>query len=458
MGMLRTLVVSTDWSPKHFEASRRFLTPTLSTIYFMLPSCYPADMLAGGKQYWWLAEHEAFFNDLRRAAPSMRVFYLELGIPELWLFLEDRILLLLEEMRNLEAIYVPTFALSPNVVARCAAGRPTIRINSSEYRIFPGERFDNEMWDQAFYNSQLWDDAEGRLTEAPPLLDEPAADGSDTDDRCSPTELAVCLDTRGLHLLIKHSIDIKKLTQLEIALVRVPTIDGLRAALRTIGRGPSPLREFRLTAPDSAYWSPAPGYGQPAIPRLEWATLAPLTACTAMEVFAVVWDTSIVMTEADVDELAHAWPQLHTLHLWAGRPHPSNPLEPLPPMSALATLSRCCPILQRLRMQLSPVMPATVPTGFPAFEHLTAVELTPGVPCADDGLSIVAAHKFLWEIMPVRLHEEWPPYIGWRTVLSREDPDVTSPLNASAWRKWMRDVHSSGRLLSELWREHDRTA
>lgn len=447
--MLRTLLISTDWSPKQFEAYRRFLSPALSTICFSVSLC---NARLADKAHWWSAEHEAFFNDLRRASSSMRVFYLELDRPKIWPFLEDHILSLLEGMHNLKAVYVPTFALSPTFITCCAAGHPGINIRSSVDRNSTGMRLPQPWHLAAFYNSPMWKVAEGQLTKAPPILDE--LDGFGASDRCSLSELAVCTDTAGLCRLVQYNLDVKRLTQIEIALVRAPTIDGLRHTLRVVGREAA-VREFRLTAPDSAGWSPKPGFGEPNLARLEWHTLAPLMACTTLEVFVVAWETSVAITEADIEEFARAWPQLRTLHLWAGRPHPSNPLEPMPSMAVLATLSRHCPLLQRVKMQLSPITPLQVPGVFRAFEHLTEVEITVGVPAADDTPCMAATHAFLRAILPPKSYEDWSagPYRMWRIALSDEDPAAMGLHNASEWGDWMRDITLYGSELYDLWQE-----
>lgn len=448
MPKLRTLTLWVDGSPEQLEASRCFLSPTLSNICLRLPwSYYDVHRDA----YSWSAEHAAFFADLRRAATSIRVFYLAIPVqPALWRVFEDPILSLLPQLPNLKAVYVPTFALSPTFVTRCAAGHDAIRIRSSDDCDYSEDEIFN-VEDLPFYKSKEWGILEGQLTKTPPSLSE--LEGADPVDRCCPSELAVCSDVAGINQLIHLNLDVSLLTRLDIALVRAPSIDYLRDALRAIGRASSKLCEFRLTAPDASFDYP-PGFLERDVARLDWRTLAPLTACTAMEVFIVYWDTSVLITEPEIEELACAWPRLRVLNLYAGRPHPSNPLEPSPSMAVLATLSLHCPLIKNLVMQLSPVMPDNVPgSGVRPFEHLKLPAILVGLPAPDDGPTLFATHMFLSQILPVRCHD--PLY---RIMRTREDPEVASPHNVDEWCDWVGAVSSFTRKLNGLWQERERIA
>lgn len=459
MGKLRVLKLATDWSPKHFDASRRFLAPTLSTVCLVVE--LEIDQVHE-QTLWWSAEHEAFFRALlRRAGPKFHEFFLRLSEPQLWPFLEDRVLTFLTEVPNLSTVYLPTPALSPPLVMRIAAKHPTIRIRSSDNHEITGDRFP-QPGDLTVYDSRPRSIGDGQVMNGSPLGE---LDGDGSTYRWSPSELAICPDAAGLLRLVQHNLDVKMLTQLEIALSHVSTIEPLRIALSAIGQDAVALRKFRLVAPDSEFPCPPPTFGEPVLPRLEWHTLAPLMACTALEVFAVVWDTSILITDAEIDELAHAWPQLRSLRLRGGRPPPSSPLEPLPSMAVLATLSRCCPLLQVLEMQLSPVTHASTPDDFRKFEHLTHVAICVGPPCLDEAVSMAATHHFLWEIFPGRIHDanttsRLGPYEMWRVeVFTLDDIARTMTLQYLAqWHEWLRftDVFRCG--LCDLWLERGRIA
>lgn len=122
-------------------------------------------------------------------------------------------------------------------------------------------------------------------------------------------------------------------------------------------------------------------------------------------------------------------------------------------MAVLTTLSRCCPLLQVLQMQLSMVTPANVPTAFRSFEHLTHVGICVGPPFSDDESSMATTHKFLWEIFPVQIHyaKGWGAYSTWRVEKYTEDSAVTGLHNADVWHGWLRDVDLLVCGLRDLW-------
>lgn len=449
---LRTLQLWLDGSPAQFESCRRLLSPTISQLGIRLPW---NELDPHKDAHSWSTEHEAFFTDMARMVGNLEVFYLQLGVSSLWPLFEERVFSLLSKMPYLKEIYLPTTTLSPTFVTRCATLHNVNCIRSSDDCGFPNPR-NSPYEEHPWYNSSRYTDMEATLTKAVPSLDQGGTTHSA--DRPAFSQLAVCSDAVTIGQFVQRTLDVKILTRLDLALVRAPTIDGLRNALRIVGRDSLDLREFRLAAPDAELDSINPlrlGYLERDVARLEWRVLAPLLACTRMEVFMVNWDTSVLVTEEEIEELARTWPHLRTLHLYAGRPHPSNPLERTPSMSVLATLSRHCPDLASLTMQLSPVAPGKVPTDFRPLKYVNQPIIIVGSPAPDDGPTLIATYTFLSQILPPECPRHFATFYWHAVELNHLDPAETSPHNAAEWRQWKTEVREFRAKLDLMWRERN---
>ncbi|KAJ6489212.1 hypothetical protein C8R47DRAFT_1125371 [Mycena vitilis] len=111
----------------------------------------------------------------------------------------------------------------------------------------------------------------------------------------------------------------------------------------TIPSRTSTLLHFIFTGP--------PIYRGAAHLRLELAVFAPLYACTALQTFRVDVDPArLVLSDADVRTMAHAWPALTTLVL----PPPHAAARPTSPVHlyTLWALATACPRLQQLALEV----------------------------------------------------------------------------------------------------------
>lgn len=397
-----------------------------------------------------------FFDTLCRVAPGLERFALVDAYPDGWLSVTEKARSSLSTMEELKSVYLPYWALSPTNVATYAACGATI-ITSSSIKHLAG----NSRWSE---HQPTYDKGLRYASLATPTLLQPPPKPSPTTSSTnrSITELTLYSNIPCISQLLRHNLDITLLTVLDIALVSTEdnTCDKLAKVAHELGCKSVRLRQFRLAPPGVLVYTDedAPG-PTTSMPRLDWSVLAPLTACSRMEVFAVVWDTPIRITEDEFEMLARAWPLLQSLRLWGRRPPPTNYSEPCLSVSALRFLSAHCPDIEDLCLTVSPVGAPT--TGLDGIKTLAQLQVAScslriGLPAPDDSAVVENMRRFLHRILPDA--DEWfksnipslykyDPLTVWRI----SDPIVDTPgaYNSQEWRDWAQTIERFNRKLGK---------
>ena len=150
-----------------------------------------------------------------------------------------------------------------------------------------------------------------------------------------------------------------------------------------------------------------------------WHTLRPVLKCPNLTTFHFRWDTPLLLSHADVAELAAAWPALEVLVLNNEAPPTSSRRPPAPALTldALLPFAQHCPRLRELGLCVS--AETSVPPGGSAVPALTPFRALRTLAV---GLSRIAAGQvepvalFLSQLCPlgceVTAGVEWTEFFG----------------------------------------------
>lgn len=410
-------------------------------------------------------EHYELFDVLSTAAPHIEHVRICQWSDYMWHSISDKVYAYAQSLPKLKSVALPHPALTPTTVAAYAAIGVTSLVDAYSTGCAEYGGVEARWWGRPL----AYDAAEPHTKAVDSFLRLPAPPATTSNtERSRIRELTLCSDVHGIAFSLRHHVDLRNLTALDIVLATTDDIfPGLADVMRALGRTSGALSHLRLTAPNVLRHhllclDEPPPLVSP-LPRMDWAVLAPLTACRGMAALCVVWDTYIRVSEDEFAALARAWPALRSLRLWGRRPDPRDYAEPCLSLAALRHLGAHCPVLEDVSLTLSPV---GVPTGdlddiqkLKCFRAETC-ELRFGLPAPDDDALVAAARRFLWHILPdaQTWFERNVPVLNQYDILTECEfapppgDAVATPgaYDSLEWRAWAEAVRSFGRKLGKL--------
>ncbi|PIL34577.1 hypothetical protein GSI_03356 [Ganoderma sinense ZZ0214-1] len=194
-----------------------------------------------------------------------------------------------------------------------------------------------------------------------------------------------------------------------------------------------------------------------------WATLRPVLKCPKLTTFHFRWDTPLLISHADVAELAAAWPALEVLVLNNEAPPTARPSSNSSSSSsssstltldALLPFARHCPRLRELGLCLAAETASRAVPALPPFRALRTLGLgLSRIPPAQTDSE--AAALFLSQLCPpgcaVTAGVEWPEFFGAAEAATEEDAAALAGVlrETAAWCERWAEV---GRVLPLLTR------